>query len=499
MSSSIVEDLILNEEFICENFTPKNLIDNEVAVGCFIGCIQTSDVDIDLLKNIFRERTIDPLSRGVISIKIFNSIKDKIKSIDEKKNHSWEFGKNIIDDFSRLSNELASISDKLGTTLELVARSYKSCFYKILSKFAMNESICTLGRAGLLFEKKFNIECSIFLLNDTELYTLENWKTESISKVLMIIEKASKLIFERNLPPNDFFSIIIYVILQAQFVNHNFRSEDLSVIEKIIVTYVKNFSLKQRNRLSYFYQEICKKYSFPPNLEILERLNTGYNNPKNIENPNPEFYKSQNIERPNPEFYKSQNIEKPNSQVNNSNNSRRYNTEYVNSYYGSNFHNQNKDRRSNEHFKRFNNGSDDYANYSHQAHMQKPYLNENELKYMKIDEDFEWFRKENNEKYEQVRVYFDEIIKDIRGNAKINKLIDEYEITLRVSELVSISREAMFYLLEYYSRIERYLSKGSLSTWICLKEAIDTLGFLDETQYEIVMKNINYIIENSVR
>lgn len=499
MSGSIVENLILKDEFVSEKFNANYLIGNEVAIGFFIGCIQTADADIDLLKSIFRERRIDPVSRGVVSIKMFRAIKDKIDSFDENKNLHWELGINTIDDFSRLSHDLASISNQLGAILEMVESSYKLCFYTILRKFALNDHICTLGRAGLLLKDKFNIECTLFLLNETELFILENWKTESTNEVLMIIEKGSKLIFERNLAPNDSFSILIYVILQAQFSNHNLNLEAFPMIETIIVTYTKNFSMKQKKRLMLLYQELCKKMSFPPNPEIIERLEAGYGNSQAIESPNADFSNSQVLERSNARYSGSQFIERQNPGLGNWQIEGRYNTGRNNSSFGSSFRPLYKERRVNEYSRDYyknNQGSEKYNNYDRRQYMNKSYF---DIGQKNIDDDYYLFIKENYEKFDSVRICFDDIINNLRKNAKMNEPINEYEIIVKVNELADTSSEALFYLLEYYSRIEKYYTNESFSTWICLKGAIDACEFLNVDQYEAVMKNINYIIEKSVR
>ncbi|OMJ95632.1 hypothetical protein SteCoe_873 [Stentor coeruleus] len=492
MSGSIVENFILKEDFGSKNFNAKNLINDEVAIGYFIGYIQTNDVDINQLKDVFREKNIDPISRGVVSIKIFSVLKEIIENFDDKVNLYWEFGKNVIDDFSRLSYDLINISNQLGDILELVSETYKSCFNAILRKFALNDSICTLGRAGLLLQKKFNIECTLFFLNEAELYILENWKTESSRKVLTIIDKGSQIIFERNLPQSDSLSITIYVILQAQFSNHNFDPEDFPMLEDIIIKYIKNFSFKQKRRLGSIYQNLCKKLSSPCNKEIIERLNSSeYNNSSQIMGgSNSGHNNSLNIGKSNYGNYSSQIIERPNTGYNNQ--------PYRNSIYPSN-----KDRRIRDYaddYNGYNKSSEKYRNnYDRKMRVQKQYYYPDDPEHKKIDEEYYKFEYDNFDVFEGVRKYFDEIIKDVRITAKRNGFIDEDELARKINELADVSQESVFYLLEYYSRNETYNTPESLSTWMHLKNAVDICGLLNPVQNEAFMRNIEYIVENTLQ
>ncbi|OMJ70078.1 hypothetical protein SteCoe_32043 [Stentor coeruleus] len=468
MSRSIIEDIILKDKIIVDESNIRSLIENQLALGCFIASIQTTDANLEILWILFMEKSIDKAMRGVILIKLLKVAKAYVENIDNSFQHFKNLGVKVIYDFARLSDELLTIADDISALLDLISSVYKDYFFTLINKFTVNDSLCVVASTGLKFQNMFNIESSLFKLSYSDLLILENWKRQSVQEILEVVEKGCKIVYENNLNPADPLSILVYVIFQTEFKNYRLNKSDAHYIEKIIRVYINNFSKKQKARLEQMYEEICKKFSIDPDYQIFRfsnRKNDYYSglNEKNIR------YTGRNREissqRSRWDFRKR-------GQISNCfQNCEEHDYDYCDYDYSHGYDNQRD------------------SSYYHSN----------------IYESCMSFKNNNPEIFEKVNNRAQSIMVNLRNKAKFNEFIDENELLFQLQELAMISPIALFYIFEFYSRKEKdyihsrkdkYPINVSLSIWVVIKNVIEKCDFLNEDEYNIIMDNICHLLES---
>lgn len=453
MSGSIIENIILKGKIIIDENYIRYLIEDQIALGCFIAYMQTTEISLDLLWTLFMERSIDKATRGVILIKIFKATKTYAENLDENLKNFKNEGKKVINDFAKLSNELLTIKDHIPALLDLISDVYKDCFFAMVKKFAVNDSLCTIVKAGLSFQRIFNIETSLFNLSDSDLFIMENWKQKSVQEVLKVVEKGYKIVYANGINPSEPLSILVYVIFQTELKNFRLTKDDVLYIENIIETCMPNFSRNQKTRLESMYQEICRKFNIDLNYQIIQLFHEKQNYSVGSNERNIRFTRG----APRRGSWRS-NIRRDQS---------------------------------------YNYFSDYGDEYEYEWEYEYGYTR-NDKKYYgdNLYEEYYSYKQKNFEIFEDVRRRVHYMMENLRYKARHNDFIDETEVVFQLQKMAEISPIALFYIFEHYSRNEKYHTRMSLSTWIVIKNALERCEFLDERQYKIVMDNICYLLEN---